>query len=102
MNGPEPIDSVIAVLASVLAMRSGIMKGTLLESLPIASSRSGNGFLSVIEKLRSSIGFISPITPGSVCPSTSRFIQRSSEAMQSSGRTGAPSCHLRPGRKVIV
>ena len=83
-------------------MRSGMMKGTLLESLPIASRSSGNGFLSTIEKVLSSAAFISPTVWAIAWPRPSRFIQRASEAMQSAERTGVPSWNLRPSRKVKV
>ena len=40
MNGPEPIESVIWVLASVLATALGIMNGTFELDLPSDSSTS--------------------------------------------------------------
>ena len=45
-NGPEPIISVMAVFGSVLAMRSGIMNGTLLSIFASASMTKPIGCLS--------------------------------------------------------
>ncbi len=57
LNGPEPVKSVICLSASVLATRSGMMKA-LPCSLASASMMRGNGCLSEILKLLSSIGVI--------------------------------------------
>ena len=103
MNGPEPMNSVICLLGSVSAMRLGIMKGTLDETLPSASSTRPNGCL---EHDREGLGvdrlqlrrssFISS------WPEASRAPQRLIEAMQSSAVTGVPSLHTSPSRSVMV
>src|SRR5262249_11973799 len=102
LNGPEPIDSVIWVKASVLATRSGIMNGTLDEGLANASSVRANGFFSFRVNVVSFTAVQASVRSASFWPSASRFDQRSTEAMQSADRTGWPSCHFRPARKVNV
>ncbi len=53
-NGPEPIISVMAVFGSVLAMRSGIMNGTLLSIFASASMTKPMGCLSTSRKVLAS------------------------------------------------
>jgi hypothetical protein len=58
LNGPEPTASGICWKASVFAIRSGIMNGTLLDNLPSALSNSGKGAFNAIVKLLSSSALI--------------------------------------------
>ena len=88
--------------ASVLAMRSGMMKGTFEEGLASASSVSGNGAFSLRRKVLSSTALHDSVASASFWPSASRLAQRSMDAMQSAERTAAPSWNLSPGRSVKV
>ena len=54
LNGPEPMCSLICSEPGVAAMRAGMMKGTLDEGLPSASSITPNGALSLIVKVLAS------------------------------------------------
>ena len=102
MKGPEPIELSICWKGSVSATRLGIMKGTVVEGLPIASNRGPNFSLSTISKVFGSTALYSATRAASFCPMASRADQRLSEAMQSSAVTGVPSCHCRPSRSVKV
>ena len=72
-------------------MRSGIMKGTGLDSLPSASGRRGNDAFSRKRIVRSSGADSSSVPASSVWPNPSRLAQRRMEATQSRASTGAPS-----------
>jgi len=89
-------------MASVLATRSGMMKATLDDSLPIACRNEGNGALRRQTIVRSSLARISSSAAAQVWPKLSRLLQRLSEATQSRARTGSPSWNLRPSRRRIV
>jgi hypothetical protein len=102
LNGPEPVGSSMFLNASVFAMRSGMMNGTLDEGFPSASSTSGNGFFSLSVNVLSLTAVHEAVASPSFCPSASRFDQRSIDAMQSAERTGAPSWNLSPSRSVNV
>ena len=85
-----------------MASRSGIMNGTFEFILPSAGSTRDQGSFRISRKLRSSIASIFSVTPISSWPTASRLPQRRIEAMQSAEVTGAPSCHFRPSRSVMV
>src|SRR6266699_1199896 len=102
LKGPEPIGSVMLVDASVLAMRSGMMKGTLDEGFASASSARGKGFLSLSVKVLSSTAFHDSVDSAIFWPSASRFDHLSIDAMQSAERTGVPSWNFNPSRSVKV
>ncbi|TMG87441.1 MAG: hypothetical protein E6H74_01340 [Betaproteobacteria bacterium] len=89
-------------LIPVLAMRSGMMKGTLDEGFASASSARGKGFLSLSVKVLSSMAFHDSVDSAIFCPSASRFDHLSIDAMQSAERTGVPSWNLSPSRSVKV
>ena len=83
-------------------MRSGMMNGTFEDGLPSASSTYANGFLSLSRKVLSFTAVHDSVISPSFWPSTSRFAQRSIEAMQSAERTGWPSWNFSPSRSVKV
>jgi hypothetical protein len=87
---------------SVLASRSGMMKQTLDEGLPIAASSPAKGCLSWMTSVLSSRAVIESIMVAANCPKLSRFDQRVIEATTSLARTGSPSWNLSPSRSAIV
>jgi hypothetical protein len=88
--------------ASVLAMRSGMMNGTLDDGFASASSVRGNGFLSLEREGLVVDGLHDSVTSAIFCPRASRFDHLSIDAMQSAERTGVPSWNLSPSRSVNV
>ena len=90
LYGPEPTVSVICWYGSVLASRSGMMKGgpAIFES---ASSSSGKGSFNRIVKLLSPTASILSTAVASDWPKTSRTIHRRNDATQSTPPTGMPS-----------
>ena len=102
VKGPEPIVSTFAFVAGVAAIRAGIITGSIALGFPKASITKANGRDNTIWKLRSSTTRNSAVAAIILLPKASIWAHRFMEAMQSSGVTGAPSCHVRPGRNVIV
>ena len=91
MNGPEPMCSLICSVPGVEAMRAGMMKGTLLEALPKASSAMAQGsFMTKRNVLVSGVSSRS-MKPNKTLPMASRLDQRFKEATTSSLVTGLPS-----------
>ena len=90
------------VNASVLAMRSGMINGTLEEGFPRASKTKANGFFSLRTKVLSFVAAQESVDSANFCPSPSRLDQRSMEAMTSADRTGVPSWNMSPLRRVNV
>ena len=78
------------------------MNGTMELFLPSASSISGNGSFRWLLKLFSPVTVIVSVAASNSRPMPSRGSHRFSEAMQSAGVTGPPSCHFSPSRNVNV
>ena len=83
-------------------MRAGIMNGTLLDGLPIASSTGPNRSPSSSVNVLRSTAATFAVWAASSRPKRSFFIQRLSDSAQSSATTAWPSCHLSPSRSVKV
>jgi len=62
MNGPEPMNSVICFCGSVSAMRLGIMKGTLDETLASASITKPKGRARTMANVLLSTTFTSAVS----------------------------------------
>jgi hypothetical protein len=92
--------SEICLSGGVSATRLGMMKGTLEEGLPSASSTKPAGSFSVMRKPSLPVASILSTKVSSAPPIESRLPQRSSEATTSSPVTGAPSWNCRPVRSV--
>ena len=93
--------SVIAVVAGVLATRSGIMKGTRESVFASTSSSSGNGFVSLTSIVRSSGAAQRSTTRPSNLPNSSAAAKRCRLAVQSTARTGVLSWKRRPSRSLM-
>jgi hypothetical protein len=100
MNGPEPIGSVKAWLAGVLATRSGITNSALAVGRASASVTSAKGRLSLMVKVRSPVASMLAVAAASARPTTSRCAQRFTLATASAARTGVPSWKASPSRRV--
>jgi hypothetical protein len=100
VKGPEPVASVIAVVAGVEAIRSGMMNSGLAVGRASASVTSAKGRDSFRRKPRSPVVSSVAVAASSARPTTSRCPQRRMEAMTSAARTGWPSWKLRPSRSV--
>jgi hypothetical protein len=98
----EPIVSVTGLLMSAAATRAGMMTGMLAFGLPIASITNAYGRDNSSTKLRSSNTLMFATALIIRLPNASFLAHRRSDTMQSSGVTGAPSCHVRPDRNVSV
>jgi hypothetical protein len=91
---------LICSLSGVAATEAGMMKGTLLEGLPSASSTSPKGRWSSRVKVLRSTGAIRAVWAMRSLPSGSRLPHRLRDSTASSDTTGLPSCHFRPLRSV--
>ena len=70
--------------------------------MPSPYSIIGNGCLTRMVKVLSSVARHSSTTEASTCPKESRAAQRFRLATQSAARTGVPSWNESPSRSVIV
>ncbi len=96
-NGPLPVGSVICALASVLAMRSGMITQFGCAS---ATGTSANGFFSRMRMTRSDGADTSSVRLIIALPNASRWPQRRMHATQSRASTFSPSWKRRPSRSV--
>ena len=102
MKGPEPVVSVSCWLTGSSATRLGMISSGMDDERASDASIRPNGSFSAISKVLSSIAFISLMNLANTPPTTSLSVQRLIEGMTSAVVTAAPSCHLRPSRRVNV
>jgi len=102
LKGPEPIVSVMFLNGSVSASFSRRMTGAVPALIASAVSTKPKGSFRRSTNVLSSLALNSSTNGLIAWPSTSRTIQRFSEAMTSRVVTGCPSRNLRPGRSVKV
>jgi hypothetical protein len=94
--------SSICLKASVSATRLGMMKGTLEEGLPSASSTKPQASRRKMRNVFASGASMRSTKLISFWPIASRLPQRAIEAATSSPVTGLPSWNSRPSRSVKV